>query len=78
MLDLVDGFLVLDVLFQRAAADKVPIRFDLPPTSGFGQSGDHGRQIVDRRVAVADEQHLERCGGRLLADHRGLGNQENG
>jgi hypothetical protein len=77
-IDLVDGLPVLDVFLQRAAADKMPIHVDLAPTGGLGQADDHGGQIVDIRVAVADEQYLERCRGSFLAEHRGRSDQEDG
>ena len=47
--DLVDGLLILDVLFQRATPHEVPIRDDLAPAGSLGQSGDLGGQLSGPR-----------------------------
>ncbi len=63
-MDLVDGLLLFDVPLQSATTDKVPICVDLSTTGSVGQPLDHGGQVIGRRIAVADEKHLE--GNRLF------------
>ena len=61
------------VVPMAASADDVAIGFNLPPATCFRKSRYHRWQIIDARVTVANEQHLQ---GLAFTRLYGVGEQD--